>query len=97
MQPPLHPRNPPKNAEDRKIVPIPLPWFIPLCVFAPFFMTFILFVLYHYTIKRPRAKKALQAPGSAEQKVSKDVEMQVRMFVHPMEGRGGSGLSVIRL
>jgi hypothetical protein len=71
-----------RNAEDVKVGPqqIPVPWLIPLCIFAPFFLTFILWVLYRCTIKRYKDKKAIknQARPSV---VSEDVELQVRDFL----------------
>ena len=36
----------PTTAEDRKVGPTPLPWFIPLCIFDPFFLTLIGYFVY---------------------------------------------------
>jgi hypothetical protein len=83
------------NAEDRKVGPIPLPWFIPICIFTPFFITFLLFFSYQQTIIRYRNKQASLTDERDEQEVSRDVEMQVRSFLNPMEGKRG-GLAVTR-
>jgi hypothetical protein len=52
------PRTAPVNAEDRKVGPIPLPWFIPMCIFTPFFISFIFWSLYQPTVVQYRNKKA---------------------------------------
>jgi hypothetical protein len=76
----LH-RAEPINAEDRKIGPIPLPWFIIMCVFAPFFLTFTLWVLHQQTVQRYRNKKLLQAQQEQERIAAKEVEMQMQQFI----------------
>jgi hypothetical protein len=71
----------PINAEDRKIGPIPLPWFIPMCVFAPFFLTFISWVLYQQTVKRYQNKKVLRAQQEHRRVAAKEVETQMQQFI----------------
>jgi hypothetical protein len=71
----------PINAEDRKIGPIPLPWFIPICVFAPFLLTFIAWVLYLQTVKRYQNKKLLQAQQEQQRITAKEVETQMQQFI----------------
>ena len=71
----------PINAEDRKIGPIPLPWFIPMCVFAPFFLTFIAWVFYQQTVKRYQNKKLLQAQQEQQHMAQKEVETQMQQFI----------------
>ncbi|KAG9195205.1 hypothetical protein G6011_00325 [Alternaria panax] len=69
------------NAEDHKIGPIPLPWFIPMCVFAPFFLTFIAWVFYQQTVKRYQNKKQMQAQREQQDMAKKEVETQMQQFI----------------
>lgn len=70
-----------RNAEDVKVGPLQLavPWLIPLCIFAPFFVSFIIFIIYRY-IKRCTSK-----PNRAEQKqtpqLRRSIELQVQNFL----------------
>lgn len=70
-----------RNPEDIKVGPLhlPLPWLIPVCIFSPFAASFIVFVIYRYTVTRWHNRRAMLEQG--EQKVSEDVEMQVRGFL----------------
>jgi hypothetical protein len=70
----------PINAEDRKVGPIPLPWFIPICIFTAFFITFILWFSYQHTVVSYQNKMAMLAQEGEGQELSRDVEMQVRDF-----------------
>ncbi|KNG46803.1 hypothetical protein DDE82_004338 [Stemphylium lycopersici] len=63
----IWPREEPMNAEDRKVGPIPLPWFIPLCIFAPFLLTLIGFFVYQQTVKRYLNRKKLRAQDGGKQ------------------------------
>jgi hypothetical protein len=83
------PRTTPINAEDRKVGSIPLPWFVPICIFTPFFIKFIVWFLYQHTVIRYQNKKAMLTQEGKGQEVSRDVEMQVRGFLKPMEGIQG--------
>ena len=89
------PPSTPKNAEDVKVGPIPLPLLVPLCIFAPFFVTFICFVLYRYTVKRYRSRSALLEQGFELQNSSKEVERQVRDFCHRVTMRRGERESTV--
>lgn len=78
----------PINAEDRKVGPIPLPWFIPICIFVPSLLTMLGYFIYLNTAKKYKDKKQMKAQdeeaagGQAQEiELSKDVEMQVRSFV----------------
>jgi hypothetical protein len=71
----------PLNAEDHKIGPIPLPWFIPMCAFTPFFLTFIGWVLWQQTVKRYQNKKLLQAQREQQHIPTKEVETQMQQFI----------------
>jgi hypothetical protein len=79
-----------RNAEDVKVDPLkfPFPWLIPICMFSPFFFTFILFILCRYTIKRYRDKKALARQEAGDVEVGKDVELQVQKFLRKSEVPG---------
>jgi hypothetical protein len=74
---------PGRNPEDIKVGPlqVPVPWLIPLCIFSPFAVTFIIFLLHRYTIKRYSNKRAALEEQEGEQEVSEDVELQVRRFM----------------
>ncbi|KAF1850580.1 uncharacterized protein K460DRAFT_272221 [Cucurbitaria berberidis CBS 394.84] len=48
----------PQNAEDVKIGPIPLPLFIVVCMFAPFVIAGIVFVVHRLWMKWSRNRKA---------------------------------------
>jgi hypothetical protein len=66
------------------IGPIPLAAFISMCFFAPFFVSFTLWLFYTYTIKRCKTKRRMKEEGqptSPEANVSRDVEKQVARFV----------------
>jgi hypothetical protein len=71
----------PINAEDRKIGPIPLPWFIPICVFAPFLLSFVAWVFYQQTVKRYQNKKRMQAEQEERRAAAKEVETQMQQFI----------------
>jgi len=71
----------PINAEQRMIGPIPLPWFIPMCVFAPFFLSFICWVFYQQTVTRYKNKKLLAAQQEQERLAAKEVETQMQQFI----------------
>ena len=71
----------PINAEEHKIGPIPLPWFIPMCIFAPSFLAFIVWVFYLATVKRYQNKKQLQAQQEQERMAKKEVETQMQQFI----------------
>ncbi|KZM22702.1 hypothetical protein ST47_g6123 [Ascochyta rabiei] len=79
----------PINAEDYKVGPIPLPWFIPLCIFIPTFLTMLVYFIYLHTIKKHQDKKRMaaqdeEAAGGGtkkEDEVSPGVEAQVRKFM----------------
>ena len=75
----------PKNAEEVKLGPIPLPLLITLCIFTPCLIAFVIFIVYRVTIKQRVWKKKVQNKvlrehGTAQHKASEDVDMQVRMF-----------------
>jgi hypothetical protein len=74
-----------RNAEDVKVWKLPVPWLVPICIFSPFFLTFILFILHRYTIKHYRDKKALAKQESGDIEVGRDVEMQVQKFLKKPE------------
>jgi hypothetical protein len=69
------------------IGPIPLAAFISICFFAPFFVSFAMWLFYTYTIKRCKTKRRMKEDAEAETKnpeayVSRhDVEKQVAGFV----------------
>jgi hypothetical protein len=77
------------NPSNPRIGPIPLPAFIAMCIFAPFFVGVSCWVVYSHTMKKYRTQRAhkkqdvemarLEAGGEA--KVSRSVETQVRGFV----------------
>jgi len=71
----------PINAEQRMIGPIPLPWFIPMCVFAPFFLSFICWVFYQQTVTRYKNKKLLAAQQEQQRLATKEVETQMQQFI----------------
>lgn len=80
--------NAPINAEDRKIGPIPLPWFIPMCIFVPSFLAMFVYFIYLHTVKKYKNKKQMKAQdeeaagGKAKDTVvDKGVEKQVRSFI----------------
>ncbi|KAF9693150.1 hypothetical protein EKO04_008687 [Ascochyta lentis] len=81
--------NTPINAEDRKVGPIPLPWFIPLCIFLPTFLTMLGYFVYLHTVKKLRNKKqmkkqdeeAADSEAKKESGVSPAVETQERKFI----------------
>lgn len=75
--------NPPINAEDRKVGLIPLPWFIPMCIFIPSFAAMLGGAIYLHTVKKYRNKKRLAAEdveknggGTEEGKVDERMEVQ---------------------
>lgn len=73
-------------AEDLspKVGPIPLAAFIPMCFFAPFFISSTLWLIYTYTIKRFLEKRRIASEDKNidhEVSESRDVEMQVAGFV----------------
>ncbi|EAT79202.1 hypothetical protein SNOG_13318 [Parastagonospora nodorum SN15] len=70
-----------RNAEDVKLGLIQVPLLVPLCLFSPFFLTFIVFVIYRFTVKTPLAQ------GSEQEVVEKDVEMQLQKFLGKSENR----------
>jgi hypothetical protein len=70
-----------RNAEDIKVGPIQVPLLVPLCLFSPFFLTFIVFVIYRFTVVRYRNRKAALAQEGEQEVVGKDIEMQVRKFL----------------
>lgn len=75
----LHHRNSdPKNAQDVNVGLLPIPWLIPMCIFTPCAVGFIIWVVYLYTIKRCKNRKALLTKDQNQQIMSEDVEMQVR-------------------
>jgi hypothetical protein len=76
-----------RNAEDVKLGPMQVPLLVPLCLFSPFFLTFIVFAIYRFTVVRFRNKRAALAQGSEEEVIGKDVEMQVRKFLGKFEDR----------
>ena len=89
----------PINAEDRKVGPIPLPWFIGLCIFTPCFLAILGYSIHLHTVKMYKDKKQLASEitvqnkeaGKGEAKageVSQDIKMQVRAFVNaPLKGK----------
>ncbi|KAF2649692.1 hypothetical protein K491DRAFT_697880 [Lophiostoma macrostomum CBS 122681] len=60
---------------------IQLPTFIIIVMFGPFALSFICFVIWHYTVQRYRDKKQLQKQVELEEGRNRDVEMQVRGLV----------------
>ncbi|KAH3911566.1 hypothetical protein HBI56_162910 [Parastagonospora nodorum] len=76
-----------RNAEDVKLGLIQVPLLVPLCLFSPFFLTFIVFVIYRFTVVRYRNKKTPLAQGSEQEVVEKDVEMQLQKFLGKSENR----------
>lgn len=76
-----------RNAEDVKFGPIQAPLLVSLCLFSPFFLSFIIFVIYRFTVVRYRNKKAALAKESEHEVVGKDVEMQVQKFLGKSESR----------
>jgi len=78
------------NAEDVKVGPfqLPLPWLISICIFSPFFLSFIIFVVYRYTIIRHRRhNQAVLEEGEEVEppKLDADTEKQVKDFLRKPE------------
>lgn len=80
----------PINAKDRKIGPIPLPLFLPLCIFTPSFRAVLGWFVYSHTVEKYKTEKQharqdikTQARSADDEdfRVGKDVQMQVRAFV----------------
>lgn len=77
-------QTPTEDELQPNIGPIPLAAFIALCLFAPFFVSFTIWLFYINIIKRCRNRKRIEAetetkdPGAD---VTRDVEMQVARFV----------------
>jgi hypothetical protein len=71
-----------RNAEDIKVGPLQLavPWLIPLCIFAPFFVSFVVFIVYRY-IKRCRSKPSVVMLEETPQ-LRKSIEVQVQNFLN---------------
>ncbi|KAF2451003.1 hypothetical protein P171DRAFT_150808 [Karstenula rhodostoma CBS 690.94] len=66
------------------IGPIPLAAFIAMCFFAPFLVSFTIWLFYKYTIKRCKDRKRMEEEAETkgpEADLSRDVEMQVAGFV----------------
>jgi membrane protein implicated in regulation of membrane protease activity len=60
---------------------IQLPAFIILIIFGPFALSYICFIIWHYTVRRYRDKKQLKTQAEQEEGRNRDVEMQVRGLV----------------
>lgn len=78
----------PINAEDRKVGRIPLPVFIPMCIFTPSLLAILGYFIYLKTVKKYRDKKQLAkqdeeaASGIVKEvEVTQGVEKQVRAFI----------------
>jgi hypothetical protein len=78
----------PINAEDRKVGPIPLPVFIPMCIFTPSLLAIMGYFIYLKTVKKYKDKKQLAkqdeeaASGIVKEvEVTRGVEKQVRAFI----------------
>lgn len=76
------------NAEDRKVGPIPLPLFIPMCIFTPSLLAIMGYFIYLHTVKKLKDKKQLAKQDEEiatstvkEAEVTQEVEMQVRSFI----------------
>lgn len=71
-----------RNAQDVKAGPLPVPWLIPLCIFTPFFISFLIFVIHRYTVVRQRNKLAAAREAAGEQPVlGKDAELEILKFL----------------
>jgi len=73
-----------QNAEDVKFGPfqLPLPWLIPICIFSPFFLSLIIFVIYRYTIVRHRRAKQVALGDDPElPKLDKETEQKIQSFL----------------
>ncbi|KAF1952413.1 hypothetical protein CC80DRAFT_572663, partial [Byssothecium circinans] len=68
---------------DITVGPIPLPAFICLIFFGPFFLGFIFWVFYLFTYKRFVDKRQLARQGTQEDQSGKvdDIENQVQQFI----------------
>lgn len=78
----------PINAEDRKVGAIPLPVFIPMCIFTPSLLAILGYFIYLKTVKKYKDKKQLAKQDEEaasnivkEVEVSQDVGKQVRAFI----------------
>jgi hypothetical protein len=87
---------------DIKVGPIPLPAFIGLIFFGPFFLTFIIWIAYRkaiYPWKNNHSAKEEKDGERKEGDVSKDIEMQVQGFStskpKPRVGKQGNSSSAI--
>jgi hypothetical protein len=74
-------RLPRRNTEDIKVGPLrlPLPWLIPICIFSPFFLSFLLWAFYRHMFKRYQNKRNTADQAAGLQVESEDVEMQSRV------------------
>jgi hypothetical protein len=78
----------PINAEDRKVGPIPLPVFIPMCIFTPSLLAIMGYFISLQPVKKYKDKKQLAkqdeeaASGIVKEVgVTRGVEKQVRAFI----------------
>jgi hypothetical protein len=69
-----------KGPSNIKVGGIPLPAFIVICMFGPFFLSFIFFLLWLQFVKKPRDKRQLADEARIEAG-KQEVEMQLRGLV----------------
>lgn len=68
------------TASDIRIGGIPLPVFICLILFGPFLLSFILYILYVYIVRKPRDRKQLANQEKLEAGRQEHVQSQLRKF-----------------
>ncbi|KAJ4377005.1 hypothetical protein N0V86_006444 [Didymella sp. IMI 355093] len=66
--------------EDRKVGPIPLPVFIPMCIFTPSLLASLGYFMYLKTVKKYNDKKQLaKQDEEAAMGITKEVELSVKV------------------
>jgi hypothetical protein len=68
------------GASNIKVGGIPLPVFIVLIIFGPFFASFIGYIGYVYFVKKPRERKLLEDQAKLEAGRHEHVQTQLREF-----------------
>jgi hypothetical protein len=68
------------TTSDIRIGGIPLPVFICLTLFGPFLLSFILYILYVYIVRKPRDRKQLADQEKLEAGRHEHVQNQLRKF-----------------